>query len=422
MKSANVGLVVAIITWLGIMLAASVSEQNMNLLASGAISVYSDQGSSTAINWRGDPQNRFTCLFLESDGSHRCGYNVQLGNDTHGVDLSRYSEIRLAVEYHGKAEQFRISLRNAFVDTNIATDNKYHQVMLPIRKGAYVYNVPLDNLKVADWWLGPRSDSLSAEDREPQRDNVIHVGFDIETPMPIGQHYFKVLQFSVVAPWLSAASAGLWAAATLIYLATVGLLYHFLRLRVQLRERSEEMFGLVRKLQKVDTESAHFKRLSMYDPLTGLLNRRAALELFEDFASRRSVTDTALILMDIDHFKQVNDTFGHEIGDDVLKSVSFAVLEVLREGDAAIRWGGEEILVICPKTSSEGAIRVAEKLRQGIKSLRFDDSSLGVTASFGVANINPDESFDQALRRADEALYHAKGSGRDCVKPADPAN
>nr|WP_255429007.1 GGDEF domain-containing protein [Saccharophagus sp. K07] len=153
----------------------------------------------------------------------------------------------------------------------------------------------------------------------------------------------------------------------------------------------------------------------MYDPLTGLLNRRAALDVVSEFALRNSLAGTALVVMDIDHFKQVNDTYGHEVGDEVLKSVATLVQQIVREGDAAVRWGGEEIVVICPKTNADGAYRVAEKLRTQIKQLRFSNPELVITASFGVANIRQGESFSQALGRADEALYDAKKSGRDQI-------
>src|SRR5690606_25273424 len=152
-------------------------------------------------------------------------------------------------------------------------------------------------------------------------------------------------------------------------------------------EHHEEMFGLLGELKEANSNSAHFKTLAMYDPLTGLLNRRAALDLVKDFAQRNSLAGTALILMDIDHFKSVNDVYGHDIGDEVLESVCRMTLHSLREGDAAVRWGGEEILVICPKTKPEGARRVAEKLRLQIAELRFPSNELTITVSMGVANV-----------------------------------
>lgn len=418
MKAANIILLLAVLSWLGVTIWASQTERSLDLMEAGAVSVYTDGSSSSANSWRWQDPDKFTCLFLESNGLHYCGLNIQLdkGNQT-GANLSAYSQIYLAMEYRGTADKFRFSFRNGYRSASAASEAKFHQFVLPLHNGVYGYRVPFKKLDVAAWWLERMR--LSAEEHgKHERNNVLHLGFDIETPMPVGQHYFRIIDFRLVAPWLNAATAGRWAAFSLAYFAVIGLLYNFFRLRVQLKVRSEEMFGLLNKLEKVDTESAHFKRLSMYDPLTGLLNRRAAEDLINDFAAHRSLVGTALIVLDIDHFKRVNDTYGHDVGDEVLKSTSASVRQLLREGDAAIRWGGEEIMVICPKTNLEGAMRVAEKLRSEIKQLRFTEASLAITASFGVASIEPHEGFEQAMRRADEALYQSKHGGRDRVTKA----
>src|SRR5690606_21913394 len=135
----------------------------------------------------------------------------------------------------------------------------------------------------------------------------------------------------------------------------------------------------------------------------------------EKFARHNSLAGTVLVVMDIDHFKRVNDTYGHDVGDEVLKLASATVQRLLREGDAAVRWGGEEIVIICPKTTSEGTVRVAEKLRSAIKQLRFSQPDLRISASFGATAIQRGETFEHAFSRADEALYEAKRGGRDRV-------
>lgn len=416
MRFATFGLLLALAAWLGVTAVASLSERTFALMDDGGMrSLYSDRSTVTALNWVDERRQAFRCLFLQSSGSHFCGLNIQLGDGARqGIDLSGYSKVRLGVEYKGPAEKARLVFRNAFKDTSISNDSKFHQVNIPIRKGAYVYEIPLDNFEVAEWWLYGKQ-LEDAKLRAPERLNVVHFGLDVETPMPIGQHYFNVLEFSLAGPWLNAAHAGWWAAGSALYFVLVGLVYNFFRLRGELKQRSEEMFGLLRKLERVDTESAHFRKLSMYDPLTGLLNRRAALDLVEKFARHNSLVGTTLVVMDIDHFKQVNDTYGHDLGDEVLKHTSAAVQDLLREGDAAVRWGGEEIVVICPRTTSAGAVNVAEKLRSAIKGLRFSNPQLTISASFGVAEIQPGESFNQAFCHADEALYRAKHGGRDRV-------
>jgi len=151
-----------------------------------------------------------------------------------------------------------------------------------------------------------------------------------------------------------------------------------------------------------------------FDPLTGLYNRRS----FESFhrqevaKCKRYGAPLSLILMDLDHFKNVNDEYGHQAGDQVLSSVAEILREAIREADLAARWGGEEMAVLLPETDGEGADVVAEKLRRRIADHPFP--AVGqVTASFGVATMTG-EPVD-LVAAADKALYRSKANGRNRV-------
>ncbi len=407
----------AVACWIGLTVAAGFAEKTLPLTGGDSSrSVYSDGGAGTAFNWLDLSRKKFSCLFLQQGGVRFCGMDFQLGDGfVEGWDLARYDRLQLDLEYRGSAKQFRIFFRSYEPRLSGPVDPKYHFVQLTLRDGIYRYEIPLDNFEVAEWWIANHKLTETKELHQPQRDSVVHVGFDLETPVSVGKHHFNVLGLSVVAPRLGKSEAGWWALGSIVYFSIVGVIYNYLRLRTRVKQHQDEMFGLLKKLDEVGSESSRFKRLSMYDPLTGLLNRRAAQDLVEGFAQQYSLNGTALVMMDIDHFKVVNDTYGHEFGDEVLKRISELIREVLREGDAAVRWGGEEVVIICPKTNGDGAHRVAEKLRSEIKALRFSIDTVIVTASFGVANIRQNESFSQALGRADEALYEAKRTGRDRV-------
>jgi diguanylate cyclase (GGDEF)-like protein len=160
------------------------------------------------------------------------------------------------------------------------------------------------------------------------------------------------------------------------------------------------------------------------DALTGLPNRRA----IDDHLKRllagagRSLTPMSTILLDLDHFKQINDTFGHERGDEVLAALGALMRSELRGSDFAGRSGGEEFIVMLPDTDRAGAMRVAEHLRQAMHSLSVPGVSREITASFGVATY-PDDALDgeTLLRLADRALYAAKQGGRDRVEATSAA-
>lgn len=417
MKLETAVLGLAIACWLGLTVAAGLAEKALSLVERDEPpSLYSDNGSGTAFNWLDLSRKRFSCVFLEHGGPRFCGIDFRLGDGfLHGVDLTSYTRLQLDLEYQGAAEKLRVFFRNYQPGLTGPIDGKFHFIQIPLRSGIHRYDIPLDNFEVAEWWLANQQLLDVKKFHQPLRDNVVHVGFDIEAPIAVGIHNFNVLDVAMVAPRMGRTEIAWWAAGSLAYFLVIGIIYNYLRLKTRVKQHDVEMFGLLKKLEKVDNESTHFKRLSMYDPLTGLLNRRAAQDLIDGFSKQHSLHGTALIMMDIDHFKSINDTHGHQFGDEVLKRVSDLIKQMLREGDAAVRWGGEEIVIICPKTSHDGAYRVAEKIRNEIKRLHLSIETLIVTASFGVANIRQHESFSQALGRADEALYAAKNTGRDKV-------
>ena len=163
-------------------------------------------------------------------------------------------------------------------------------------------------------------------------------------------------------------------------------------------------------------------QLSLTDPLTGLNNRRHLMEILntEFERSDRTGNPFALLMLDLDHFKRVNDTYGHQQGDVVLRAIAQEIKQQLRQYDSAARFGGEEFALLLPETSPDDAVSVANRLRQGICNIRFTGSiaELAMTASFGIATIPHKKigSSEDLIRLADEALYLAKGNGRNRVE------
>lgn len=159
------------------------------------------------------------------------------------------------------------------------------------------------------------------------------------------------------------------------------------------------------------------------DPLTGLYTRGFGLQRLEETLrlAWRTQTTTSVALIDIDRFKQVNDSMGHAAGDVALRGVAGALRGAARITDVVVRYGGEELLVVLPATDALGASIAAERLRAAIAAFAapFEGRTVRVTASVGIATASPGESPDELLRRADLALYRAKSEGRDRVRVAD---
>lgn len=154
-----------------------------------------------------------------------------------------------------------------------------------------------------------------------------------------------------------------------------------------------------------------------HDTLTGLYNRNKFKDLFGKEIRRgiRYENSLSMVLFDIDDFKKVNDSHGHQVGDEVLKEIAQIVLANVREHDLVVRWGGEEFLVLLPETSLEGASTVAEKIKNAISINTISTKSLNITASFGVSTMVSDDSEDTFIARTDEALYDAKKTGKNKV-------
>jgi diguanylate cyclase (GGDEF)-like protein len=154
------------------------------------------------------------------------------------------------------------------------------------------------------------------------------------------------------------------------------------------------------------------------DALTGLANRRAFEEILAAEISRaqRFAHDLAVVLLDLDRFKEINDSFGHAAGDVMLRAVSRLLTSLARQGDTVARWGGEEFVVVLPETDLGGAQRFAERLRRTIEAHSVGE--MQTTASCGVATMLHEDSVEELLGAADQALYQAKSNGRNRTESA----
>lgn len=159
------------------------------------------------------------------------------------------------------------------------------------------------------------------------------------------------------------------------------------------------------------------------DALTGVGNRAAFDEVLhrETEITQRHDRTLGMIVFDIDHFKKINDTYGHAIGDCLLKTLTRCAANTIRLSDQLFRYGGEEFVVLVPETSISGVKRLAERIRRNLESVECacEDQLIRMTASFGVALLKLDEPAEAFFERADKALYLAKAGGRNCTRMAE---
>ncbi len=194
-------------------------------------------------------------------------------------------------------------------------------------------------------------------------------------------------------------------------------------LRDKVKEKNKELEArngdLTRALQRIE-------ELAMRDELTGVFNRRYLMETIrtEKHRCERTGSAFAICILDVDHFKHVNDTYGHLAGDRVLQTIATTASDALRQTDYFGRYGGEEFALVLTGTRVEGAMITAERVRRRIEALEFPDISadLKVTVSIGIADLRHNEDTELTFKRADDALYRAKEAGRNRCLAAAPAS
>lgn len=235
-------------------------------------------------------------------------------------------------------------------------------------------------------------------ERDPGRPNVGAVVFWRDASNEVAAHN-RNIRFNIIY-----GIAGFLLIEVLLFVAFRYALVHLER---EVRSKTSEL----------ENKNEELARLSATDALTGLFNR---LKLDDAFAleirrAERYSHPLSVVLVDIDHFKAVNDNHGHLVGDEVLTRFANLLRRYVREIDIAGRWGGEEFMVICPETDIVGAVTLAEHLRAEIGGYPFPAVG-NMTASFGVAELLPGEDEDRLVARADAALYRAKQNGRNRVE------
>jgi len=172
--------------------------------------------------------------------------------------------------------------------------------------------------------------------------------------------------------------------------------------------------------RKIEKLNKILKYASTHDKLTTIYNKRAILDFLKNDICRtkRIKTNISLIMFDIDFFKNINDTYGHIVGDEILRNLSLLIKENIREIDLLGRYGGEEFLIILPDTNLQSANIMAERILNLVRGYEFKTSkvNLKLTVSIGIAEYKQGETIDNFIERVDKKLYEAKNNGRNCIR------
>lgn len=374
-------------------------------------------GGNSTVSWVDEEQDQWKCE-TGTNFPVYCSYTLDLRTpEGSGLNLDNFYKMQVWLNYKGPAKSVRVMLRNAappyFVE-NQNTTTKYNLVEIPVEKLKDGIEIDSHAFVVADWWLA--TNKVGPKSAHPEFQNVYFLEIQTGEVGYNEEHIFQLEKASFQGYYFTSETIyrGLilgWSALILILLC-----YRVTRLKFKLSRDKKHQAELLELNHILEIQNKEFAEIARTDQLTGLRNRLGIRDaLYENMKIwKESRTPFSLILMDIDHFKQVNDRYGHETGDNILRAVANMLLKSTRRTDCLARWGGEEFVLICRDTNVERARAVAEHLREKLEQANIHPK-FKITASFGVASLSKADVND-LFKRADQVLYEAKTQGRNCVR------
>lgn len=355
-----------------------------------------------------------------------CNLEVGIGDGYHnGINLGQFDHLLLSLEHQSSAQDtVLVYLINGEVQLGskgepLSYTNKSNmKTILPTSESA-LYRLPLSAFFVPSWWILQNNATGSAA--EPKLDNVTSLSIATGDSNITRSVDILLKKVQLTGKWITAQMLYLLLLLTWITSITVHGLFRVYQLAEQLKLNRIENAKLEEINNFLSIQKDEFEALAKTDPLTGLYNRAGTRELLQTIQNE-SDCDYSLIMFDIDHFKQVNDTYGHEVGDEILCSLSKQISADTRKSDHIARWGGEEFIILCPETKQHDAVFVADILRKKIADTPLT-ADLSITCSFGVAQYDPSckNSIQSMFEAADAAMYRAKKAGRNRVKMGQTA-
>ena len=371
-------------------------------------------GASVATLERADGVLRMRCQLSRKIAWPNCKYMFFIGQGAKGMDLSEFDSVSIDMRYSGPGRHgIRVALLNFEPPISTVKDwmsQKVNELEFQVPDHGATH-IPLKVFRTAAWWIDLKHVPL--EESGVRIDNVTCISLMTGASNEAGEHVIDVRSVRFHGKWISQGRLYMLLMGAWILCAVSWPLMASLQLRRQLRHSSKRLNLLSEVNRALQLEARELVEQVNTDPLTGTLNRqglRAALM----GTPAMLAAPMSVVFADIDHFKRINDQHGHDVGDAVLREFAAVITAGIRSSDKLVRWGGEEFLIICSGTSAEQARVLAEKLRTGLKNASWSTGAR-ITASFGVAELKPNDDIGDAIKRADEALYAAKGAGRDRV-------
>ncbi|EMB9227445.1 GGDEF domain-containing protein [Vibrio harveyi] len=354
-----------------------------------------------------------------------CGISVytDVKEATKGLDLSSYHTVRLKIRYEAAGDgqspskNLRLYLRNFNSTYSIPTDEytiKYNGMQFSPSDFSEIIEIPIKNLQVMTWWLN--DNDVAIEHSAPEFSNITRIDLATGAGAALGKHKIVIDKIEFEGAYVQQS--------TLLFVLLFSWMALGLAFSLHEMRKNKMAYNKAKKrhrhLEKVNNtlraQNYEFAELAHRDALTGAMNRHAVQSWLEQQARqvRWGHDSFSILYMDLDKFKRVNDKYGHQMGDDILREFVMVISSSIQPEDRLVRWGGEEFVVFCPDTNVEQAVKKAEVIRQNVESHLWVHGE-PLTCSIGVAQMQ-NERVSETMARADEVLYLAKRNGRNRIE------
>ncbi|MCD9538563.1 GGDEF domain-containing protein [Photobacterium carnosum] len=335
-----------------------------------------------------------------------------------GIDLSSYHSVGLDIDYTSplKGERVRVYLRNfdpIYANVNDPLSLKFNAIEYSPGTDQGLQIFPLRSFQVLSWWIAENNIPVNKANR--QFDNISII--EIATGSYVKEAYYaiKLNRLVFYGDWIT--ESALVKLLLLLWVTTAVVVIFVERFLLNKKIKTSEAHSqhLRDANRLLYNKSLKFEYLACTDPLTRIRNRHTVTEWLEEIIiqTRANNIPFSMIFIDLDYFKSVNDTYGHNFGDEVLIKFTTTVETLIRRSDVFVRWGGEEFVIFCPETNMKNTVEIAERIRETIMMKKWEfDKDFHLTCSLGIAEL-VDETSEDLIKRADLALLKAKKMGRN---------
>ncbi|MGF1771102.1 GGDEF domain-containing protein [Vibrio wakamikoensis] len=346
-----------------------------------------------------------------------CGVSVHFYSDPQlGLDLSDYHTLELDIDYDippNDDRSLRIYFRNynpIYSNTQDEYTHKYNGVTLQADAGKII--IPMRNFQVMTWWVV--DNKIPIAHAAPEFTNINKFELATGSNSALGEHSIKIHSITLVGRYMSGETLFLLMLVVWVIVAVFALLWELRNYQLDMEREKRRASYLSQVNQRLESENIKFSELAHRDELTGIRNRHAVRAWLERQQLQIQASSIGVLFIDIDHFKRINDTYGHGIGDDVLREFAMVLSDLVGSKDKVVRWGGEEFVVFCQQKSQRELVKMAEQIRHYVHAhlwVHGDEMS----CSIGVA-LGQNHQVYETINFADDMLYEAKRQGRNCVR------